>query len=101
MSGPYFVRIAATDALGVAGSLTTIIDLNFDFGEQSVTCTFIDSGKAINFLEGSDAGLFIWSNKSTGLPLPPLTGYNTDRPTSNPVFDNMSPISDSRMIFFP
>jgi len=88
MSGPYFVRIAATDALGVAGSLTTIIDLNFDFGEQSVTCTFIDSGEAINFLEGSDAGLVIWSNKSTGLPLPPLTGYNTDRPTSNPVFDN-------------
>ena len=35
-------------------SLTTIIDLNFDFGEQSVTCTFIDSGDAINFSSSLD-----------------------------------------------
>ncbi len=79
MSGPYFIKVAATDALGTSGSLTTIIELNWDFGEPSVTCTFIDSGEAINFLEGSDAGLAIWSNKSTGLTVP---GYDGDRPGS-------------------
>ena len=79
MTGPYFIKLAVTDALGATGALTTIIELNFDFGEPSVTCTFIDSGEAINLLEGSDAGLVIWSNKSTGLT---VTDYNTQRPGS-------------------
>ena len=77
MSGPYFVKLAITDANGTG--LTTLLDLNFDFGEQSVTCTFIDSGEAINGLQGSDAGFVIWSNKSTGLT---VTDYNTQRPGS-------------------
>ena len=79
MSGPYSLQLAITDALGVVGSITTIIDLQFDFGEASVTCTFIDSGEAINFLKGSDAGMVIWSNKSTGLTVP---GYNLLRPVA-------------------
>tara|TARA_R100001163_G_scaffold65821_1_gene65262 strand:+ start:2802 stop:7367 length:4566 start_codon:yes stop_codon:yes gene_type:complete len=79
MSGPYNLQIAITDALGVVGSLTTIIDLQWDFGEQSVTCTFIDSGEAINLLKGSDLGMVIWSNKSTGLTVP---GYNLNRPVA-------------------
>ena len=79
MSGPYSLQLAITDALGVVGSITTIIDLQFDFGEASVTCTFIDSGEAINLLKGSDAGMVIWSNKSTGVTVP---GYNLLRPVA-------------------
>jgi len=79
MTGPYFLRLAVTDALGAEGAITTVIELNFDFGEASVTCTFIDSGEAINFLQGSDAGLVVWSNKSTGLTVP---DYDTQRPGS-------------------
>jgi len=79
MSGPYNLQVSITDAEGVVGSLTTIIDLQFDFGESSVTCTFIDSGEGINLLKGSDAGMVIWSNKSTGITVP---GYNLLRPVA-------------------
>ena len=107
MSGPYNIQLAVTDALGVVGSLTTIIDLQWDFGEASVTCTFIDSGEAISLLKGSDAGMVIWSNKSTGITVP---GYNLNRPVApqnyasniwNQIPDPQNPVNVNNVLYGP
>jgi len=102
MSGPYFIQLSVQDANGAEGALSSTIDLNWDFGEASVTCTFIDSGEAINFLEGSDAGMVVWSNKSTGLTVP---GYNSQQPTGftsgvwNQILDPQNPVNVNNILY--